>query len=94
MKIIEMSLRPYFAALEAAATEINPFLVVVAIGLGVLNLALFMCQRHYATHTTAAGQVAYTPPCYRWLSIEEDRLRLHQCPPALAPELQEMLNHD
>lgn len=62
MKIVEMSLRPYFAALEAAATEINPFLVVVAIGLGVLNLALFMCQRHYATHTTAAGQVAYTPP--------------------------------
>ncbi len=94
MKIAEMSLRPYFAALEAAATEINPFLVVVAIGLGVLNLALFMCQRHYAAHTTAAGQVAYTPPLLQVVVDEEDRLRLHQCLPALAPELQEMLNHD
>ncbi len=93
MKIVGMSLRPYFAALEAAATEINPFLVVVAIGLGVLNLALFMCQRHYAAHTTAAGQVAFTP-LPQVVVDEEDRLRLHQCPPALAPELQEMLNHD
>jgi len=88
-----MSLRPYFAALEAAATEINPFLVVIAIGLGVLNLALFMSQRHPATHTTAAGQVTYTPSPQA-VADEEDGLRMRRCPPALAPELQEMLNHD
>lgn len=91
-----MRQRPYLAALEAAATEINPFLVVIAIGLGVLNFALYAHQlRHsQAAHATATEQAAYVSLLQGALAGGGDGLRPRQCLPALAPELREMLDHD